>query len=464
MKKYLQALLFAAIFTVFPLSAQTETSTSEILYPPFSDLKPIVDKKIGSDEECKAFFEANYRATWDKLSEFEQYAIAFSSNLFQLNNDYHLDFCGKAVPLNNPKSLQSMLKDDWGISGYDSLVETFNSLLSGGHSGAYKKMSALLDKYPDKAVLTIAIEEGLSVTEVSRLYYVRDTRKLLGFHDIEAWDLGRAITIIRWGIAVGYISEEEGKELCEPVVEQLRKDYVDWYDYLAHYVQGRGFYGIFDCSSEELMQKAIAAAALTLSYIPLEDLTFSGENADREHAVSFYTYILPGSADVEAWQKVQKLYSGKQNAETLEKLCALEEGEFLGYSKLFFGWHVDLLSEFGTSFELVEYISNNSDGLDYLAKDEERYVDVLYTYLASLNAVCMPQYVLEIFTLLPQELQFNSYFYYQYVNANYLMLSLCETQNELDRYRETAKNGYILLQQNDFELSDTQKAWLNIVR
>ncbi len=61
-------------------------------------------------------------------------------------------------------------------------------------------------------------------------------KKVLGSHGIEAWDEGREITILRWGMGAGYISYDEAIKLIEPVVERIKANYVSWEDFTAHYI------------------------------------------------------------------------------------------------------------------------------------------------------------------------------------------------------------------------------------
>ena len=59
--------------------------------------------------------------TWDQLSEVEKYAVAFSSNLFEINKENHFDFSNKS----NAEEGKQILKDSWGITDYQSLVDNF---------------------------------------------------------------------------------------------------------------------------------------------------------------------------------------------------------------------------------------------------------------------------------------------------------------------------------------------------
>lgn len=458
MKKYLTALILFVFFLAFPAFSQ-----SEILYPPFGTEEPHTNPKYGTQEDYKKFFEETYRATWDKLSDFEKYAIAFSSNLFELNYQYHLDFSCKTIYIANQGKPKTLLQKDWGITNYDSLVEMFNSLVTSGQSGSYKKLLALLNKYEGKSVLDIALAERLSILDISRLYYVRDTHDFLGSHDIEAWDLGRAITIMRWGISCDYISVEEATELCTPVVEKLKKDYVCWYDYFVHYLQGRGFYGLYEGNSVALMIAAISTASRTHNYIPLTELEFSGENADKEHCFTDgYTYCTSVYDGYEAWQRVQKIYGGNQTEDTLDKVCEFEE-EFSDYSELFFLWHLELLQKFGTNMNLVDFVDEKMDYVESLPKDSDLYVFTMYSYLCALNSAYLPVSALESFFKLPEKLQYTTFFYYQYAYADYLMLTLCENQKEFEMYKEGAIQALTVLRKSGYEIDNSLGAWLDAI-
>ncbi len=403
--------------------------------------------------------------TWDELSEFEQYAIAFSSNLFQLNHEQHLDFAATSLSDKSKENLKELLEDSWSITDHASLIKTYNDLVTdGGMSGSFKSLSALLDKYPQKTVLEIALEERLTILGTSRLYFVRDSRDFLGFHDIEAWDLGRAITLLRWGISIGYIQQEQAVSLCKPIVEKLKKDYTCWYDYIDHYIQGRGFYGVYDSDSYNLMRKAISGDVQAHNSIPLDSLVFTGENADKEHSHTGYAYTISDMPDVKAWQKVQQLYVQEQNAQTLARLCEFEKGEFKEYSGIFFSWHLDLVKNYGTYLETLDYIDSMSAYIETLPKDGNVYQKALSRQLQALNNTCQPQRAIQIVYGLPEFLQHDAYILYQYGYANYLMISLCKTQDELDYYTDTAIIVFELLQKNDVAMDDVITAWLERVR
>ena len=84
----------------------------------------------------------------------------------------------------------------------------------------------------------------------------------------------------------------------------------------------------------------------------------------------------------------------------------------------------------------------------------------MYYYLCALNNTFQPYAALQLVAGIPDYLQTNIHYYYQYAYANYLMLSYCETQEELDFYRKNAKYAFEILQKYDYKLSELVKSWL----
>ena len=269
-----------------------------------------------------SFFGCVFAQTWEQLTDLEKYAVAFSSNLFEINKENHFDFSN----ISYADEGKSILKKSWGITDYKSLVDNFNDLEESGHSGAYDKLLALLKKYKGKSVLEIAHVENLDVIQTTRLYYVEKMKDVLGSHGIEAWDEGREITTIRWGIGAGYISYDEAVSLIEPVVERIKKNYVSWDDYMAHYIAGRGFYALYSSDYKSMAENAIKAAENSRKSIPYQEIKFSGINADKKHKMTFIQSVYNPKPDALKWEEVQKLYDKTPDVQVLASLEELEAG------------------------------------------------------------------------------------------------------------------------------------------
>ncbi len=427
-------------------------------------LKKIDPKRYDQDsgEATEDFFKKNYKKIWNKLSENEQYAIAFSSNLFELNLQYHHDFDGKVTFSKNSADPKKLLSNDWDIESHDDLVQTFYNLEESGHSGSYQGFCDILDRHPGQNLFEIAEQEHLTIMETCRLCFVNDTKDITGAHGIEAWDEGREITILRWGIACGYISSEEAMTLIEPVIKRIRQNYVSFEDYMSHYIIGRQFFGLYEGNYEKRGTSAKNATIRAAAYIPFNELDFTAENADKNKAMTYDNCMYIPSADFLKWEKVMNVYRQDDSEELLAKLDQLEK-EMPEFKNIIFAWHLSLLYDYSTYKSMVEYAESNMNYMNGLAGNNQDYSDVIYSYILALNNTFQPDKAIEFIATLPEDFQFTIHLYYQYGYANYLMLNKCSTQLEYEAYRQRAIEVFNLLKKYNYELPVMMQSWLEIV-
>ena len=421
-------------------------------------------KTYNSDEYeyWNNFFDANYKDVWNKLPENEKYAIAFSSNLFELNHQYHLDFENSVKLDDDSADSKELLRDSWNINNYDELIETFYSLEDYGHSGVYKTLSDLIDKYPGKTPVQIASIERLSILDTTRLHFVYDTRNLLGKHGIEAWDEGREITILRWGISAGYISSEEAMSLIEPVIKRIRQNYTYFEDYICHYIMGRQFYALYNGDYEKLGKAAQFAWGDASAYIPFYELEFTAENAEPGNNLYYLTCIYKPSDLFLQWEKVMNLYRQDAGENTIEQVVKLEN-ENPEYKNILFFWHISLLNYFNQFEDVINFAEQNMTYLQSFAFDSEVYVSSMYFYISSLNNCFSPAKALQIYDSLPDQVKGNIYYYYQFAYSNYLMINFAENQNEMNYYKQRAINALKILKNYDFDIGERLEGWLESV-
>ena len=96
-------------------------------------------------------------------------------------------------------AVKRMLKGSWGIKNRKTLAEKVQWLLDGGHREKYSK-------------------EGLE--------------------NISFWDYSRAISILGWGYAVGYITIDEYLYQSIPIGWMIQKDYENWETAGKAYLEG----------------------------------------------------------------------------------------------------------------------------------------------------------------------------------------------------------------------------------
>ena len=170
------------------------------------------------------FFEKEYRTLWNTLSEEEQFAIMCSANTFERNEQYHLDFSNKTLFNKDTTTGKYILNERWDVYSKEELLEADKDLEENGQAVVYRKLEALLEKYPDSSIIEIGEKEELTVNQVSRLYMIQQMHTKLGVHGIDAWDDSRRITILRWGMGAGYLSKAEGLEIIKPIVSRIKNN------------------------------------------------------------------------------------------------------------------------------------------------------------------------------------------------------------------------------------------------
>lgn len=416
-------------------------------------------KKIFTFISLLIFSGFVFAQSWNQLSDLEKDAIAFSSNLFEINQENHFDFSNKS----KAEEGRQILKESWNILDYKTLVDNFNELEKSGHSGAYDTLLALLDKHKNKSVLEIAHTENLDVIQTTRLYYVAGMKDVLGSHGIEAWDEGREITTIRWGLGAGYISYDEAVKLIEPVVERIKKNYVSWDDYMAHYIAGRGFYGLFSSNYKSLTENAITAAENTRKTIPYKEIKFSGKDADKKHVMTFKQSVYKPSSDALKWEDVQKLYNQEADVPVL---AALEELEvvFPECKGITFYWHMNLLRKFSDNKNVAAYIELNENYWTSLPEDNEISINTKYSYMYALNGINQPQKAIEVFETFPDDVKKNPYVYYQYACSYYILSELTPVESEKTIYQARAANAFLQCEKLGVTLNDFVKNWIESVQ
>ena len=400
-----------------------------------------------------------FAQTWEQLTDLEKYAVAFSSNLFELNQENHFDFSNKS----NAEEGKNILKDSWGITDYKSLVDNFKDLDASGHSGSYDALLELFNKHEKQTVLEIAHAENLDVIQTTRLYYIEAMKDVLGSHGIEAWDEGREITTLRWGIGAGYISYDEAVSLIEPVVERITKNYVSWDDFMAHYIAGRGFYGLYFSSYQSMAENAIKAAETSRKKIPYKEIKFSGENADKKHEMTLKQSIYKPSAAALKWEEVQKLNNTEPSVQVLSSLEELEAG-FPECKGITFFWHLSLLKKFSDNKNVAAYIELNENYWSALPIEDEVSINTKYFYMYALNGINQPQKALQVFETLPDAVKTNPYVYYQYACAYFILSQITPVESEKTIYQSRAVNAFLQCEKLGIQLNDYVRNWIKSVQ
>jgi ankyrin repeat protein len=135
-----------------------------------------------------------------------------------------------------------MLQDWWSISNRDEFMKALDWIDQGGHrqlfSALGERTSTLSPEELSKVVSRLSSEDANSVMVAHRYYAKYATQS------ITAWDYARYINLCRWGVAAGYISEQDAWPRVMHAAQILQQSFASWSEFGENYLVGREFWSL----------------------------------------------------------------------------------------------------------------------------------------------------------------------------------------------------------------------------
>ena len=427
----------------------------------YNYITPVQYDKKGN-QTPQEFFDKEYREFWNSLSEVEQFAIACTSNVFERNEQFHLDFANRVVFNKETTKGKAILNDNWEIKNYEDLMQNYNELSEGEQNNLYLELKELIAQNPDISFIDLGFRDNLNVTAVSRMYFVQDKQELLGTHALEAWIDARRISIIRWAMGTGYISQQEAMTLITPIVQKIKDDYKSFDEFIAHWIAGYCFNAVYDSTCPECTEELIAAVKTARAYIPFEELAFTGKNADKNHTLTIEEAVYTPSKDAERLIPLQvayKRYKKEELSNSIYTDLLKAENIYPEAKNLAIAYRFVLMTSFATPEERIAYAEDKMELLKANENYTELYKYMVRTYCNDLLGIYQPERFLEFYKTLPINLQKDDTIYFCYGYAYYLMVKNCESILERDVYISRAKNAFNQLKQKGSSIGDIEM-WL----
>ncbi len=414
-----------------------------------------------SGESPEDFFEREYSELWDSLPEYEQFAIACTSNNFERNHDFHLDLCTRINFENDSEVGKRILNRD-GVYNHEQLIKELNDIPSA--FSPFDKYQEALEKNPELSLIKFASIKDYTIEITLGLYYLNSKKALLSIHFREAWIAARKIAVIRWGLGAGYISEKEAVELIIPIVEQVKNDFSSFEDFNAHWIACYCFNFFEKDEISVTIDRLVKATQAARAYIPFERLAFSGKNADKEHQLTVEQLSFLPDENVKKLNSLYLLkktyFDDKYSEETLTRLIE-EEADDEDISNLACNLHLALMQKLSTPQERIDYLESKWNFICTIEDKNGTYPFAVTRYITDLITLYKPQKVVDLYNTLPQEFQtdLDIYFYYGY--ANYLLANLSSYIIERDVYISRAVTVFSKLRKKGYELGEYFSCWLN---
>ncbi|MDR2729614.1 MAG: DUF1266 domain-containing protein [Treponema sp.] len=136
------------------------------------------------------------------------------------------------------------LRRDWGVNNREELLETLDSTENNGHAAALKYIRQIIGETMNQgfSIFDIYNKYQLSQRYYNYLKFTVVNWNLLNNRTILAWDLGRNISLCRWGYEVGFLTESEAWEKIMYYARKVQLFYNSWNEYGFDYYLGRMFF------------------------------------------------------------------------------------------------------------------------------------------------------------------------------------------------------------------------------
>ncbi len=131
------------------------------------------------------------------------------------------------------------LSEWWGVNNRSELLEMIRVTRTGCHNPRWLAIHKTLKEGGDVSVHNKRNSQSDFDVAVA---LVKEHGDQYGDRGILAWDLGRCISLCRWGYICGYITEAEAWELMMPAARLLQANYRSWDQMAQEYLVGRQFW------------------------------------------------------------------------------------------------------------------------------------------------------------------------------------------------------------------------------
>lgn len=165
----------------------------------------------------------------------QHWAMAAAAILATFNNEPLTTF-----PSSRVLGTKSLLRNSWEISSREDLLQTLEWIDKGGHRQLFSLLGARVANAPpdelSKLVSKLGPENGNSVM-IAHQYYGKYAAQ-----SITAWDYARYINVCRWGVAAGYLTEDEAWPLVMHAAQIIQQTFSSWSEFGENYLVGREFW------------------------------------------------------------------------------------------------------------------------------------------------------------------------------------------------------------------------------
>jgi hypothetical protein len=136
------------------------------------------------------------------------------------------------------------LRRDWGVTSREGLLRTLDTTENEGNASSLNYIKRIIGETANQgfSIFDIYNKYRLTQRQYNYLKFTIANWNALNSRTLMAWDLGRNISLCRWGYTVGFLTEEEAWEKIMYYARKLQLFYNSWNEYGTDYYLGRLFW------------------------------------------------------------------------------------------------------------------------------------------------------------------------------------------------------------------------------
>ncbi|MDF7807217.1 DUF1266 domain-containing protein [Pontiellaceae bacterium B12219] len=198
--------------------------------------------------------ELNYTA------EQKQWGLATAAVLTYRNNEDLFSLTGMVNEELEVDAQKGLLRYWWDIASSKDLIDTLQMLKDKGHRARFNKIRRERQKWPEW-VLDIRdsiTKKDQSWSYLNRVDFVKTHSDEQNPVSLVGWDMARLVSLVRWGVACGYLKPDEAWEWIMPAAIEVQQAYDSWSEMGESFLLGRQFWsGTESAENQVLYQEAV---------------------------------------------------------------------------------------------------------------------------------------------------------------------------------------------------------------
>ena len=189
---------------------------------------------------------SNISLLFAELKKEQLWAISLAGIMTEMHKTNRNTLNADEINEGNIKKWLETMRRDWGINNREELLQTLETMENEGHASSLKYIKQIIAETINQdqsfSMFDIYNKYQLSQRQYNYLKFTVINWNLFGNRTIMAWDLGRNISLCRWGYEVGFLKEEEAWEKIMHYAKKIQLFYNSWNEYGFDYYMGRVFW------------------------------------------------------------------------------------------------------------------------------------------------------------------------------------------------------------------------------